>query len=97
MDVRTGYPELDVNCNLTPWLVRHAAWLMARYHTRSRDGFIPYRTVNGTDNNHPLATLGDIVLGNNTKRQTAEKVPERRVGAIAVRSIRRLPEEADRQ
>ena len=28
MDVRTRYPELDVSCNLTPWLVRHAAWLI---------------------------------------------------------------------
>ena len=63
MDVRTRYPELDVSCNLTPWLVRHAAWLIARYHTRSRDGLTPYRMVNGADYNHPLATLGEIVLG----------------------------------
>ena len=60
---RTRYPELDVSCTLTPWLVRHAAWLITRYHTRSRDGLTPYRMVNGADYNHPMATLGDIVLG----------------------------------
>ena len=47
----------------TSWLVRHAAWLIARYHTRSRDDLTPSRMLNGADYNHPLATLGEIVLG----------------------------------
>ena len=63
MDVRTQYPELDASCNLTPWLVHHAAWFMARYQTKSRDGLTPYRMVNGADYNDPLATLGEIMLG----------------------------------
>ena len=63
LDVRQRYPELDVSSNLTPWLVRHAAWLIARYHTRSRDGMTPYKLVTGGDYNHPVATLGEIVLG----------------------------------
>jgi hypothetical protein len=63
LDVRQRYPELDVSSNLTPWLVRHAAWLIARYHTRSRDGVTPYKLVTGGDYNHPVATLGEIVLG----------------------------------
>eukprot|EP00435_Cladocopium_sp_Y103_P039651 s2889_g10.t1 len=112
MDVRARYPELDVSCNLTPWLVRHAAWLIARYHTRSRDGLTPYRMVNGADYNHPLATLGEIVLG---KIPMPKGKLQRRwlkgvwlgkldrddshvigtsAGAIAVRSIRRLPRES---
>ena len=112
MDVRTRYPELDVSCNLTPWLVRHAAWLIARYHTRSRDGLTPYRRVNGTDYNHSLATLGEIVLGKipmpkgKLQRRWLKgvwlgkldrddsHVIDTSAGAIAVRSIRRLPKEA---
>ena len=42
LDVRKRYPSLDVSSNITPWLVRHAAWLIARFHTRSRDGMTPY-------------------------------------------------------
>ena len=111
LDVRQRYPELDVSSNLTPWLVRHAAWLIARYHTRSRDGMTPYKLVTGGDYNHPVATLGEIVLGKVPSPKG--KIQRRWIkgvwlgkldrddsnvlgtasGAIAVRSIRRLPKE----
>ena len=111
LDVRQRYPELDVSSNLTPWLVRHAAWLIARYHTRSRDGMTPYKLVTGGDCNHPVATLGEIVLGKVPSPKG--KIQRRWIkgvwlgkldrddsnvlgtasGAIAVRSIRRLPKE----
>ena len=63
LDVRQRYPELDVSSNLTPWLVRHAAWLIARHHTRSRGGMTPCELVTGGDYNDPVVTLGEIVLG----------------------------------
>eukprot|EP00435_Cladocopium_sp_Y103_P035812 s3630_g9.t1 len=45
LDVRLRYPALEVSCNLTPWLVRHAAWLITRYHSRSRDKMTPYKVT----------------------------------------------------
>ena len=63
LDVRKRYPSLDVSSNITPWLVRHAAWLIARFHTRSRDGMTPCEMITGGDYHHPIAMLGEIVLG----------------------------------
>jgi len=54
---------LDVSSNLTPWLVRHAAWLIARFHVRGKDGLTPYGLTTGSDYSHPVATLGEVVLG----------------------------------
>ena len=48
-DVRRRYPDLDLACNR----------LIARFHTKST----PYRLVTGGDYSHPLATLGEVVLG----------------------------------
>ena len=111
LDVRKRYPEVDVSHNITPWLVRHASWLIARFHVRSRDGMTPYRLVMGGDYKHPVAMLGEVVLG---KVPTPRGKMQRRwvkgiwlgkldrndtnvigtsSGAIAVRSIRRLPKE----
>ena len=112
LDVRRRYPDRDLVCNLLPWLIRHAAWLIARFHTRSRDQMTPYRLVTGSDYSHPLATLGEVVLG---KLPTTKSKAQRRwvkglrlgkldrddshilgtsSGAIAVRSVRRLPLES---
>ena len=112
LDVRRRYPDLDLVCNLLPWLIRHAAWLIARFHTRSKDQMTPYRLVTGSDYSHPLATLGEVVLG---KLPTTKIKAQRRwvkglwlgkldrddshilgtsSGAIAVRSVRRLPLES---
>ena len=55
LDVRKRYPSLDVSSNLTPWLVRHAAWLIARFHVRGKDGLTPYRLTTGSDYSHPVA------------------------------------------
>ena len=112
LDVRRRYPDLDLVCNLLPWLIRHAAWLIARFHTRSKDQMTPYRLVTGSDYSHPLATLGEVVL---VKLPTTKSKAQRRwvkglwlgkldrddshilgtsSGAIAVRSVRRLPLES---
>ncbi|CAL1157854.1 unnamed protein product [Cladocopium goreaui] len=106
---RKRYPSLDVSSNLTPWLVRHTAWLIARFHVRGKDGFTPYRLTTGSDYSHPVAMLGKVVLG---KVPTPRGKMQRRwikgvwldnldrddsnvlgtsSGAIAVRSVRRLP------
>ena len=55
LDVRKRYPSLDVSSNLTPWLVHHAAWLIARFHVRGKDGLTPYRLTTGSDYSHPVA------------------------------------------
>ena len=112
LDVRKRYPSLDVSSNLTPWLVRHAAWLIARFHVRGKDGLTPYRLTTGSDYSHPVAMLGEAVLG---KVPTPRGKMQRRwikgiwlgkldrddsnvlgtsSGAIAVRSVRRLPKES---
>ena len=112
LDVRKRYPSLDVSSNLTPWLVRHAAWLIARFHVRGKDGLTPYRLTTGSDYSHPVAMLGEVVLG---KVPTPRGKMQRRwikgiwlgkldrddsnvlgtsSGAIAVRSVRRLPKES---
>ncbi|CAL1127989.1 unnamed protein product [Cladocopium goreaui] len=51
------YPSLDVSSNLTPRLVRHAAWLIARFHVKGKDGLTPYRLTTGNDYSHPVLTL----------------------------------------
>ena len=112
LDVRKRYPSLDVSSNITPWLVRHAAWLIARFHTRSRDGMTPYKMITGGDYHHPIAMLGEIVLGKvpspkgKMQRRWIKGVWPGKLdrddsnvlgtssGAIAVRSIRRLPKAA---
>eukprot|EP00972_Heterocapsa_arctica_P060915 8984422-Heterocapsa_arctica.AAC.1 len=30
--------EIDPNVAIWPWLVRHAAWLIERFHVRSKEG-----------------------------------------------------------
>ncbi|CAE7832741.1 unnamed protein product [Symbiodinium sp. CCMP2592] len=49
--LRADYPALewDTSSNLFPWLVRHVAWLQARFGTKSTDGVTPYRAATGTD------------------------------------------------
>ena len=112
LDNRERYPELDITSNVVPWLIRHAGWLIARFHTRSRDKLTPYKLVTGGDYSHPVARFGEVVLGKIPKPQT--KIQRRWVrgvwlgkldrddshilgtssGAIAVRSVRRLPPES---
>ena len=36
-DLRGRYPALEPSHNSVPWLVRHASWLVARFHVRQRD------------------------------------------------------------
>ena len=45
MDVQKRYSAagVDVNHVLFPWMVRHAAWLTARFQVRTRDKATPYR------------------------------------------------------
>ena len=114
MDIRRRHPDLDLACNLLPWLIRHAAWLVARFHTRSKDRMTPYRLVTGSDYGHPLATLGEVKVVLGKLPTTKSKAQGRWVkglwlgkldrdvshilgtssGAIAVRSVRRLPLES---
>ena len=51
MDLQLTYPtcSVDVNHVTFPWLVRHAAWLTARFQPRTKDHATPYRIVNGVD------------------------------------------------
>ena len=70
LDTRERYPELDITSNVVPWLIRHAGWLIARFHTRSRDKLTPYKMVTGGDYSHPVARFGEVVLGKIPKPQT---------------------------
>ena len=79
---------------------------------RGKDGLTPYRLTTGSDYSHPVAMLGEVVLG---KVPTPRGKMQRRwikgiwlgkldrddsnvlgtsSGAIAVRSVRRLPKES---
>ncbi|CAE7197770.1 unnamed protein product [Symbiodinium sp. CCMP2592] len=61
---RADYPALewDTSSNLFPWLVRHVAWLQARFGTKSTDGVTPYRAATGTDYGGALCSFGETVL-----------------------------------
>ncbi|CAE7412283.1 unnamed protein product, partial [Symbiodinium sp. CCMP2592] len=62
--LRADYPALewDTSSNLFPWLVRHVAWLQARFGTKSTDGVTPYRAATGTDYGGALCSFGETVL-----------------------------------
>ncbi|CAE7681372.1 unnamed protein product [Symbiodinium sp. CCMP2592] len=62
--LRADYPALewDTPSNLFPWLVRHVAWLQARFGTKSTDGVTPYRAATGTDYGGALCSFGETVL-----------------------------------
>ena len=62
--LRADYPALDwdASSNLFPWLVRHVAWLQARYGTKSTDGVTPYRAAMGSDYQGSLCSFGETVL-----------------------------------
>ncbi|CAJ1362823.1 unnamed protein product, partial [Effrenium voratum] len=51
MDVQKRYPNcsVDINHVVFPWMVRHAAWLTARYQVHTRDLSTPHRSINGVD------------------------------------------------
>ena len=55
-DIRARYPDekLDVSHNLFPWMVRHSAWLTARFQVRTKDGQTPFRLANGVDYTQPI-------------------------------------------
>ena len=61
MDVQKRYPNcsVDINHVVFPWMVRHAAWLTARYQVHTRDLSTPYRIINGVD----PATMDKRVVG----------------------------------
>lgn len=105
LDTRERYPELDITSNVVPWLIRHAGWLIARFHTRSRDKLTPYKMITGGDYSHPVARFGEVVLGKIPKPQTRgvwlgkldrddSHILGTSSGAIAVRSVRRFPPES---
>ncbi|CAJ1383334.1 unnamed protein product, partial [Effrenium voratum] len=108
-DVQERYPELEPTHNVMPWLVKHAAWLISRYHVRGQDRCTPFKLVNGHDYAKPICHFGEVVMA---KVPLAESKLARKwlkgiwlgklekddshvigttAGAIAVRSVRRLP------
>ena len=62
-DIRACYPDekLDVNHNLVPWIVRHSAWLTARFQA-DKDGQTPFRLANGVDYMQPICQFGEAVM-----------------------------------
>ena len=57
------YPELEPTHNVMPWLIRHASWLIARYHVRARDKLTPYKITQGVDYNKPICQFGEVIMG----------------------------------
>ena len=68
------YPQavVDSNCNLFGWLVRHASWLLARYHVR-RDKLTPHKVIKGFDYKDELCSFGETVLG---KLANVDQIPK---------------------
>ncbi|CAJ1332079.1 unnamed protein product [Effrenium voratum] len=64
MDVQKRYPNcsVDINHVVFPWMVRHAAWLTARYQVRTRDRSTPYRIINGVDYASAICKFGERVM-----------------------------------
>ena len=110
--MKQRYPELEPTHNVMPWLIRHASWLIARYHVRTRDKLTPYRITQGVDYTKLICQYGEVVMG---KVPVVESKLSRKwlkgiwlgklerddsniigtsAGAIAVRSVRRLPKES---
>ena len=64
MDLQTRCPNcmVDVDHEIFPWLVRHAAWLAARFQVRTSDKATAYRIVNGVDYQSPVCVFGETVM-----------------------------------
>ena len=89
LDTRERYPELDITSNVVPWLIRHAGWLIARFHTRSRDKLTPYKMITGKI---PKPQTRGVWLGKLDRDDS--HILGTSSGAIAVRSVRRFPPES---
>ena len=61
--MKQRYPELEPTHNVMPWLIRHASWLIARYHVRTKDKLTPYRITLGVDYNKLICQYGEVVMG----------------------------------
>ena len=57
---RFGIPLLGASC-LLPWLFRHAAWILARYHVKV-SGRTAYEDVHDTSFRQEILPWGEIVL-----------------------------------
>ena len=71
--VRTFIKQLETTCEmliepdsmLFPWVIRHAVWLLLRYHVRS-DGNTAYHIITGKDARHQLCKFWETVFFFNT-------------------------------
>ena len=63
MALKARYPEIEPTHNIMPWLVRHAAWLVARYQVKTADKMTAYHMVCGQDYNRPICRFGEAVMG----------------------------------
>ena len=64
LDLQLNYWSCPVNLNhlAFPWLVRHAAWLTARFQPLTKDHATPYRIVNVVDYMSPVFQFGETVM-----------------------------------
>ena len=114
MDLQNRYPNcgVDVNHTVFPWLVKYAAWSVARFQVKTTDKMTPYKIVNGVEYLSSICRFGETVMAKLPKPGT--KAQRRWIrglwvgkldrdntniiltecGALSVRSVRRLPAEA---
>ena len=114
MDLQNRYPNcgVDVNHTVLPWLVKYAAWSVARFQVKTTDKMTPYKIVNGVEYLSSICRFGETVMAKLPKPGT--KAQRRWIrglwvgkldrdntniiltecGALSVRSVRRLPAEA---
>ena len=114
MDLQNRYPNcgVDVNHTVFPWLVKYAAWSVARFQVKTTDKMTPYKIVNGVESLSSICRFGETVMAKLPKPGT--KAQRRWIrglwvgkldrdntniiltecGALSVRSVRRLPAEA---
>ena len=90
MDLQLNYPTCSVDVNHVTffWLVRHAAWLTARFQPRTKDHATPYRIVNGVDYLAPICRFGETVMAR--LPQLGTKTQRRWVKAIWVGRLDRV-------
>jgi hypothetical protein len=74
---------IDANHQLFPWLIRHCAWLAARYHiTQGR--VTPHKLLKGVEYDSPICKFGEVILGKIQDQSAQSKSKPRWTRAVWV-------------
>ena len=89
MDLQNRYPNcgVDVNRTVFPWLVKYAAWSVARFQVKTTDKMTPYKIVNGVEYLSSICRFGETVMAKLPKPGT--KAQRRWIRALWVGKLDR--------